>query len=152
MPGLTMPAFGSVSLLAPLVLRVVAGLVMAAHGYSKLAAGPSTFAEMLQGLGVPAPGFMAWVVTLVELVGGILLILGLITRIAGLLIAIDLAVAALLVKVDVGLIAGPGEGAGAELELTLLAATLALALMGPGPVSIDRAVGLERPAPPGAAP
>jgi uncharacterized membrane protein YphA (DoxX/SURF4 family) len=58
MPGLTMPAFGGASLLAPLVLRVVTGVVMAAHGYNKLASGPSNFAETLTGLGVPAPGFM----------------------------------------------------------------------------------------------
>jgi putative oxidoreductase len=146
MPGLTMPAFGGASMLAPLVLRVVTGVVMAAHGYSKIASGPSNFGETLSGLGVPAPGLMAWVVTLVELVGGILLILGLLTRIAGLLIAINLAVATLLVKTNVGLIAGEGQGAGAELDLALLAGALALALMGPGPLSIDRALGLERPA------
>jgi putative oxidoreductase len=151
MPGLTMPAFGGVSLLAPLVLRVVTGVVMAAHGYNKISSGPSNFAETLAGLGVPAPEFMAWVVTLVELVGGILLVLGLLTRIAGLLIAIDLAVATLLVKTSVGLIAAEGQGPGAELDLALLAGALALALMGPGPVSVDRAIGLERPAPPGTA-
>lgn len=144
---LTMPALGPVSSLAPLVLRVVVGIVMAAHGYAKLAAGPSGFAETLSGLGVPAPGFMAYVVTFTELGGGILLVFGLLTRLAGLAITINLVVATLLVKLDVGLIAPmDAGGTGYELDLTLIAGALALVLMGPGPISVDRAVGVERPA------
>ena len=145
MPALTMPAFGAFSSVAPLVLRVITGVVMAAHGYAKLASGPSGFAEMLSGLGVPAASFMAWVVVLVELVGGIALVLGVLTRLAGALITVNLVVAILLVKLDKGLIASmDSPGAGYELDLTLITGSLALVLMGPGPVSLDRLLGIER--------
>jgi putative oxidoreductase len=94
-------------------------------------------------LGVPIPGLMAWVVTLVEIVGGALLILGLGTRIWGLLLAVEMAFTLTMVKAGVGLIAPQGEGAGAELDLLLMAGGLALALMGPGALALDRLVGLE---------
>ncbi len=51
---------------------------------------------------------MAYVVTLVELIGGILLIIGLLSELAALLLTIDLAMAILLVNVNTGLIAPRG--------------------------------------------
>jgi putative oxidoreductase len=86
---------------------------------------------------------MGYVVTLVELGGGILLILGLFSRLAALLLTIDLVVAILLVKVNVGLIAPPQQGAGAELDLTLIAGFLVILFAGPGSLSLDRALGIE---------
>src|SRR5215216_6401956 len=100
---------------APLVVRLIVGVIMAAHGLQKLLAGPGSFGGFLVQLGVPAPTLMGYVVTLVELGGGILLILGLFSRLAALLLTIDLVVAIVLVKVNVGLIAPPQQGAGAEL-------------------------------------
>jgi putative oxidoreductase len=132
--------------LAPLVLRAVAGIIMAAHGWQKLTqVGPATFGGFLAELGVPLPVLMGYLVTLTELVGGVLLIAGLLTRIAALALTVDLAVAILLVKVDVGLIARQGQGAGAELDLALIAGFVALVLLGPGRLSLDHALGLERP-------
>lgn len=79
---------------------------MAAHGLQKVIMGPAAFGQMmLAGVGVPLPTLMAYVVTFVELVGGVLLILGLFSRLAALLLTINLIVAILLVKVNVGLIA-----------------------------------------------
>lgn len=69
---------------------------------------------------------MGWVVVLVELIGGIALILGLLARVAAVLLTIDLAVAILLVKSRVGLIAPQGAGAGAELDLTLMGGFIAV--------------------------
>jgi putative oxidoreductase len=86
---------------------------------------------------------MGYVVTLVELVGGILLIIGLFSRLAALLLTIDLVVAILLVKINVGLIAPPQQGAGAELDLALIAGFLVILFAGPGSVSLDRALGIE---------
>jgi putative oxidoreductase len=86
---------------------------------------------------------MGYVVTLVELVGGILLIVGLFSRLAALLLTIDLVVAILLVKVNVGLIAPPQQGAGAELDLALIAGFLVILFAGPGSLSVDRALGIE---------
>jgi putative oxidoreductase len=132
--------FGGIS---PLIIRVVVGVIMAAHGYQKLTGGPVNFGGMLAQLGVPAPTFMAYVVTVVELVGGILLIVGLLSRWAGLLLTINLAVAVLMVKVNVGLIAVPQTGAGAELDLALMAGFVAILLLGPGKLSLDYALGIE---------
>src|SRR5215210_2171557 len=107
---------------APLVVRVLAGIVMAAHGLQKLTEfGPANFGgQALAGLGVPLPVFMGYVVTFVELIGGILLIVGLLSRLAALLLTIDLVVAILLVKVNVGLLSPLDGGVGAELDLALI--------------------------------
>src|SRR3712207_7868541 len=63
---------------------IIAGLIMAAHGFQKLQAGVGNFGGFLAQLGVPLPTLMAYVVTFVELVAGILLILGLFSRLAAL--------------------------------------------------------------------
>jgi putative oxidoreductase len=131
---------------APLVARVIVGVIMVAHGLQKLSGGPANFGERaLANLGVPLPVFMAYVVTFTELIGGILLIVGLLSRLAALALTIDLVVAFLLVKTNVGLIAPAGSGAGAELDLSLIAGFLVVLLAGPGRLSLDQALGLEGP-------
>ena len=131
--------------LAPLVVRVIVGVIMFAHGLQKLTQmGPGNFGgQVLAGLGVPLPELMGYVVTFVELVGGILLIVGLFSRLAALLLTLDLVVAILLVKLNVGLIAPQGSGAGAELDLALIAGLLVVLLAGPGKLSVDHTLGLE---------
>jgi putative oxidoreductase len=62
------------------------------------------------------------------------------------LLTIDLVVAILLVKVNVGLIAPQGGGAGTELDLALIAGFLVVLLSGPGKPSLDYLLGLERDA------
>src|ERR687883_1797867 len=130
--------------LAPLILRVMAGIIMAAHGWQKLIEfGPANFGRLLTDLGVPLPVFMGYVVTFVEFIGGILLIVGLLSRLAALILAIEMVCTTLLVKVHVGFIAPQGSGAGAELDLILLAAFLTILLVGPGRLSLDELVGIE---------
>jgi len=130
---------------APLVVRVIVGVIMAAHGWQKITQiGVGNFGGFLAQLGVPLPTLMAFVVTFVELVGGILLILGLFSRLAALILTIDLVVAILLVKVNIGFIAPAGRGAGAELDLALIAGFLTIFLAGPGRISLDHALGIER--------
>ena len=99
--------------------------------------GPANFASVLQGLGAPQPRLLAWVVGLVEFGGGLLVALGLFTRLSALLLAIDMAVAIGKVHWRNGLI-GPG---GFEFPLSLLAACLALIGVGPGQISLSRVVG-----------
>lgn len=141
---LSLPPFHRFADLAPLFLRLGIGLVFVVHGWSKLSGGPSNFGGMLTGLGVGAPGLFAWLVTLAELVGGILLLLGLLTRLATLPLIAVMIGAIVLVKVDLGVIAPPDAGMpGAELDIALLAGLLALLMFGPGGVSVDRAVGIE---------
>ena len=77
--------------LAPLLVRVIVGIIMTAHGWQKLTQmGPAGFGQVLGQMGVPLPGLMGFVVTFVELLGGILLIVGLLSRLAALLLTIDL--------------------------------------------------------------
>src|SRR5690348_15231382 len=59
-----------------LPLRVLIGFGFAAHGYAKLSRGPANFAGILGAIGVPHPLFMAWFTSLVELFGGIAMIVG----------------------------------------------------------------------------
>jgi putative oxidoreductase len=141
--GLSLPA--QLSEVALLVVRVVVGIIMLAHGWQKLTIiGPANFGQGLAQRGVPLPVFMGYVVTFTELIGAILLIGGLLSRIAALGLTIDLIVAIFLAKIDVGLIAPQGSGAGAELDLALIAGFLAILLAGPGRLSIDYLLGIER--------
>jgi putative oxidoreductase len=129
---------------APLVVRVLAGVIMFAHGWQKFQGGPANFGGFLSQLGVPAPELIAYVVTFVELVGGALLIVGLLSRLCALLLTIDLAVAILLVKVNIGFLSPPqSQLPGAELDLALIAGFLVVLLAGPGRLSVDQALGYE---------
>jgi putative oxidoreductase len=135
---------------APVVLRLVVGIVMAVHGWQKLTEmGPAMFGEtMVADLGLPAPVLLGWAITLVELVGGTLLIVGLVTRISAALLAVVLIGAAVLVKPDLGSIAPMGAMLpGAELDLALIAGAVGVFLLGPGKPSLDHAVGIETTAP-----
>jgi putative oxidoreductase len=96
----------------------------------------------VESLNVPLPEVTAYLVTALELGGGILLIAGFLTRLWALLIAIEMVFTTLLVKVDVGLIGA--QGAGAELDLVILGGCLVLFALGPGTFSLDRVLGIER--------
>ncbi len=90
----------------------------------------------MSGLGIWPPQMAAIVVTLVEFVGGILLIIGLFTRWAALLLAVDMLMAILTVHLRNGFFMPSGF----EYPLTLLGTTVALALIGPGEVSVEQRV------------
>jgi putative oxidoreductase len=127
-----------------LPLRVVVGIVFAAHGAQKLfGPGLAGTAEFLGKLGIPLPAVAAAVLIAVELLGGLALLLGAGTRIAAALLAADMLVAALTVHVRHGFFLPQGV----EFVLTLLGACLALAGLGPGPWSVDAALGWEPEAP-----
>ena len=145
MRALSLPPVHRLHELAPLALRLGVGLVFFVHGWQKLTGGPSGFAGMLTGLGVGAPGVLAWLVTIAELVGGALLLIGLLTRLATLPLIGTMIGAIVLVKADLGIIAPPDAPmAGAELDIALLAGLVALLLLGPGRVSVDHVVGVEQ--------
>lgn len=126
---------------APTILRVAMGIVFIAHGLQKLNNGVDGFSGFLGSLGVPMPQLMGWVVTILEVGGGILLIIGLGTRIVALLLAIQMVFTIVLVRAEVGLIGE--QTTGAEVDVMLLAAGLALVLLGPGAAALDRIIGLE---------
>ncbi len=121
-----------------LVLRVVVGAIFVAHGAQKIFEYtlPGT-TQSFAGMGVPLPEIAAPVVAFVELIGGGMLVVGLFTRLAGILLAVDMVVALVLVHLPAGLWAAEG---GYEFVAVLAAAALALAFAGAGRFSVDRGV------------
>jgi putative oxidoreductase len=121
--------------LALAIIRVVVGVVFFMHGWQKFfTMGMEGVGGFFGSLGVPAAGLMAVVVSLVELLGGLALILGVGTRIAAILLAADMFVAFLLVHVANGFFVSEG---GYELVLLLFAGAVGLALSGAGSLSVD---------------
>jgi putative oxidoreductase len=126
------------------ILRIVLGIAMAVHGWSKLSGGVDNVGGFFGTLGIPLPGLMAWVVTIVELVGGILLVVGFLTQIAGILIALDMLGVILFAYLLKG---APFIENGAitwEKEAVFGAAALCIALAGPGAWSVDDVVAENR--------
>ena len=135
-------------------LRLIVGFGFLEHGFAKLAKGPDAFANILQAMGVPGPHFMAWATILVELLGGLAVILGAFVTLASLPMAAVLLVAMVTVHLPYGfssikLQAVTAVGAqfgppGYEVNLLYLACLAALVLGGPGPLAIDNLIGKRR--------
>ncbi|HEY4501521.1 MAG TPA: DoxX family protein [Candidatus Paceibacterota bacterium] len=107
-----------------LLVRLATGWVFINHGWMKLQniAGAESF---FAGLGLP-PG-TATLIAAIEVIGGIMLALGVAPRIAGLVLGIQMVVALLLVSIPNG---------SYELEVMLAAGALAVFLMGSGKYSV----------------
>lgn len=121
----------------PTLLRVVVGATFLLHGLPKLQNMAGT-ARFFGQLGFPLPEAVALFIGLLEVVGGVLLILGLVTRWVALLFVCEMIVAIVLVKAKVGYIAPPGQGAGAELDVLLLVGAFAVLVLGPGALAAER--------------
>lgn len=123
-----------------LLLRIVVGLLFAAHGSQKLfgwfgGGGPQGTAAFFASVGYRAPAVLAIVAGLAELCGGLLLATGLLTPLASFLLATMMLNAIATVVFPKGLLGGW------ELELTLLTVAVALSATGPGEISLDDAIG-----------
>ncbi|MFJ7668002.1 DoxX family protein [Lysinibacillus sp. NPDC097195] len=116
------------------ILRVVLGIIFAVHGFQKFQGGISYTADFFTSLGIPC--FMAYIVAAIELVGGAALILGLATRIFGVLLTMTMIVAIFTAKLSIGFIGADGL-AGYELDLALAAIALYFALAGASRFSLD---------------
>ncbi|HEY5820339.1 MAG TPA: DoxX family protein [Propionibacteriaceae bacterium] len=125
------------------VLRLALGGVMIAHGYQKLFVnGLAGTQQGFTGMGAPLPEVTGVLVVLLELGGGVAIILGLLTRVIALLFAATMAGALVLVHLPNGFYASDG---GYELVALLGLVGIALALAGAGRFSVDRAfVGRRR--------
>src|SRR5438445_4942766 len=114
-------------------LRLVVGLVFVVHGAQKLFVfGLGGAAGFMATVGIPLPSVAAVVVTAVEILGGLALVLGLGTRVAAALLAFEMLVAILTVRLKMGFVGGY------EFELTLFAASLSLALLAAGPLTVKK--------------
>lgn len=137
----------SVTRWAPIPLRLIVGYGFMQHGFAKLSRGPDAFAVILHAIGVPAPHLMAWLTILIEIVGGLAVLLGVLIPLASLPMAAVLLVAIFTVQLPYGFSSiklvsvtvgraqfGPP---GYECNLLYLACLAALVIGGSGPMAID---------------
>lgn len=118
--------------LAHFILRVVVGVLLILHGYSKIR-GFNSVSGWFDSIGLKPGKFWLSMAIVVEFFGGILLILGVMVQVVGLLLVVQMLVAMWKVKWGkVGII----ETGGWELDLLYLVAGLTLALMGGGAFSM----------------
>lgn len=121
--------------LAKLFLRIALGLLILLHGLAKLNGGLSGITAMVAAQGLP--GALGYAVLIGEVVAPLMVLAGFHARIGGLLIAINMIVAVLLVHMgQLGSLNGQG-GWQLELQGMFFAVAVALALFGPGRFSVN---------------
>jgi len=123
--------------LTTFLLRIVLGVSFFVHGLVKFQGGIENTVGWFDSIGIP--GFLAYVVASVELVGGAALILGLGTRIVSALLALIMVGAILKSKLAIGFLGTP-EMAGYELDLAFLVIAIFLAVNGSKLWSVDDAL------------
>jgi putative oxidoreductase len=130
---------------ALLILRLTAAAVMWPHGAQKALGlfGGYGIAGTVQGLsghlGVPAP--LAYLVIAIEFLGPVLLVLGVLTRLTALGIAVDMAAAAYMVHLPNGFFmnfSGHQKGEGIEFFIFAVGIALAIVIAGPGRIALGR--------------
>ena len=121
-------------------MRLVLGAIIVAHGYQKVIPHGALygFTHMVGRLGMPA--WLGYVSAFTEFFGGMLLIVGLFTRIAAFLVVIDMAVAIDKVHLHHGILAGNGYA----FPLACLALGLMLVFTGGGALALDDLMGKGR--------
>lgn len=135
--GIFLRAANSVQSLLLLLVRVYWGWQFWQAGHGKLS-DIAKVVDYFTNLGIPAPSLNAHFITLLEAVGGILLILGLGTRITALLLAVDMTVAFIVADREaLGSIFSDPDKFYAAAPYTFLFAALLLLIFGPGWLSLD---------------
>jgi putative oxidoreductase len=123
--------------LALALVRIILGITFLAHGYQKFfVMGISGVQGGFTKMGVPMPGVSGLLVTLLEFAGGIGLIIGLLTRLIALGLAIDMLGAMAFVHFANGFFLPTGY----EFVLLLLVLSLALVIGGPGRLAVDNVI------------
>ncbi len=122
-----------------LLMRFELAAIFWVHGWPKLNPngpmhGPQGFSEFLKSKNVPNPLIAAWIVAVLETLGPVLLVLGLLVPLVGLLLAADMFVAIVLVKKNDGFT--KPDGIGWEYEFALLVQGLALLFLGSGTIAL----------------
>ncbi len=115
---------------SPLAIRVLAGIIFIMTGYMKLSNIAGTTAQFIKW-GIPLAGVAVWIVGIVELLGGIALIIGIGTRCAALLLGIVMLVASIVMISLNGL-------PGAMTPLFGFAAMFSVLFTGAGALSVEK--------------
>jgi putative oxidoreductase len=128
-------------------LRLIVGLGFMQHGYAKLARGPDAFIAILHAMGLPFADLLGWATIAIEVVGGLLILLGAFVPLATLPMLAVLLVATVTVHLPNGfssikLLSYDAAGAhfgqpGYETDLLYAAGLLALCFGGAGPLALD---------------
>lgn len=129
--------FGGLEDLGLLVLRVGVGLLFVAHGAVKLK-DPKGTVEWLKGTGMPGARGLVGLVVLLEVFGGLALVLGFLTNIVAALFVVEMVATTVFSKTKLG----KTFLLGYELDLLYLAGCLALVFLGAGGFSLDTLLGL----------
>lgn len=125
-----------------LATRALLGVVLIAHGWEKLFTnGIGGTGEFFASMGVPAASAAATFAGLVELIGGILLVIGLLTPVVAALVAIVMIGAVIFVHHAAGIYAANG---GWELVAVIGLAVVVFGLVGPGRYSVDALIAGRR--------
>jgi putative oxidoreductase len=132
-----------------LILRLVFGLILAAHGAQKVfgwwgGPGMKGWTGAMNHMRIRPATPWAWSSALAELLGGLGLALGFLNPLPSFAIAGSMLVAIALVHLPKGFFNAKG---GFEFNLAILAAVAAVALIGPGAYSLDSALGIHLPEP-----
>ena len=127
--------------IALLIIRLAAGFAFFMHGLQKWQMGIDQVAQGFGQMGIPLPGVAAPFIGGLELVGGLALMLGVLTRVFAFLLFCDMFVATMLVHFKNGWL---GQG-GMELTVLLGAMAIGIALSGAGAYSVDAAIARRRP-------
>lgn len=123
---------------ATLLIRLVVGFVFLSEGIQKFIYPDILGIGRFIKIGIPAPHIMAPFVGVVEIVGGSLLILGLLTRLAAICLTINIAVAIATTKIPVLMTKGFWSMAhGARTDFSMLLGSLFLLIVGAGKASLD---------------
>ncbi len=120
---------------ALLLLRFAMGVIFVHYGYPKLFVHPRSSVAWFSQHGFP--GYFGYLSGVLELFGGLMLILGLFTRVAGLLLAVEMAIALWRVH---GLLADPLAVQNYQFPLMMGVSALALAAVGAGAISFDQLI------------
>jgi putative oxidoreductase len=125
---------------APVLVRIVVGIVAAVHGWPKMK-DLGAFIANVEKLGIPLAPVFGTAAALSEFLGGIALILGLFGRWAAFFFACTMAVAVFKIHGANGFLS---KGNGYEYPLVLLVASFSIVLSGSGPLSVDRLLGKKK--------
>jgi putative oxidoreductase len=140
--------------IAQLLLRIVIGIGIMAHGWVKLSRGPAGFEKLLIYANVPFHHLASWIVPLVELISGFAILLGAFARFISIPLICTMLVAMFTIQINYGFSSvntigltphGPIFGPpGYEINLLYIAGLVSLIFNGAGSLSFDNYLAKKR--------